>query len=638
MERDLDRAVLVSIEGRRRGISLDVAAAAIHAELGLTPVDMSIRAFDPADFLVLCRSLDVRDRLLHAVSISSSSCSLSFAPWSRSVGGVLREAPFLAEVELRGIPAHAWAEGTAVKLFEGSGIVDEVDQATANRFDMSCFRLSVWTHDVTSIPAVRWLAVPEPGLGNHLTVASGRRRPRTDTPKVTWYKIRFWVSSWLIGGVPGSGDSDGRSGRDVGGRDAAPAPPAGSARGERGRRRRRRKAPRRGSGRREEGGAPVLRGPAAAVATGSAGALAATATGSPAVPSAGRWAPPRCPSAEGLLTTSAVGSRCPSLADAASSRGLGCVSPRLACLRVSCASVCDLGGASQRGSPRSVASCDGPRLAAHWPVADSEAAPMGRGCACCASGGGAQGAVTCLRGNGAALHAAHAFLSGSPAGSGEVVGHVLGSDAFVREPASACGPWSGHISGAPEAGFRVEVSSLPLSPHAAHGHALTPSGVGPARVGDVHVALAAPSGPLEVDEGRSADVRQSSHDAATLMSLLRQLRVQLDDPLLPMPDPKVVRRRLFAVSTPATRRSRRIAAIGKGINGSVVKRAQRLLMQKLGLCHAEERISAKHLQEYAAIFASPLGPEQVAALTALFGLDCPAVGEDALAAVVAAQG
>jgi hypothetical protein len=122
------------------------------------------------------------------------------------------------------------------------------------------------------------------------------------------------------------------------------------------------------------------------------------------------------------------------------------------------------------------------------------------------------------------------------------------------------------------------------------------------------------------------------------MSLLRQLRVQLDDPLLPMPDPKVVRRRLFAVSTPATRRSRRIAAIGKGINGSVVKRAQRLLMQKLGLCHAEERISAKHLQEYAAIFASPLGPEQVAALTALFGLDCPAVGEDALAAVVAAQG
>ena len=44
-------------------------------------------------------------------------------------------------------------------------------------------------------------------------------------------------------------------------------------------------------------------------------------------------------------------------------------------------------------------------------------------------------------------------------------------------------------------------------------------------------------------------------------------------------------------------------------------------------CREEERLSAKQMEECAAIFASPLGPEQVAALAALFGLQCPAVGE-----------
>jgi hypothetical protein len=135
--------------------------------------------------------MEILPRLVAAgrVSMASPRCTLNLAPWSRRAGADLKEVPFLAEIQIRGIPAHAWAERTAIKLLEGSGIVDAIDPATATRTDMSVFKLSAWTHDITAIPAIRWLAVPEPGSGLRLQVANGR--PRILTPKVLWYKIRF---------------------------------------------------------------------------------------------------------------------------------------------------------------------------------------------------------------------------------------------------------------------------------------------------------------------------------------------------------------------------------------------------------------------------------------------------------------
>jgi hypothetical protein len=75
--------------------------------------------------------------------ISAEGFTLSLSPWSRRAGVELRETPFLADLELRSIPAHAWSERTAVKLMEVSGIVDAVDASTANMYDMSCFHMSV---------------------------------------------------------------------------------------------------------------------------------------------------------------------------------------------------------------------------------------------------------------------------------------------------------------------------------------------------------------------------------------------------------------------------------------------------------------------------------------------------------------
>jgi hypothetical protein len=97
-----------------------------------------------------------------------------------------------------------------------------------------------------------------------------------------------------------------------------------------------------------------------------------------------------------------------------------------------------------------------------------------------------------------------------------------------------------------------------------------------------------------------------------------------------------VRRRLFSIPKASARRSRRLAAKGARAPSSAVKRAQRILMQKLGICHEEERLSSQQLEEYASLFSSPLGPEQVSAISALFGLSCPGVGEDLLVAEASA--
>jgi hypothetical protein len=150
-------------------------------------------------------------------------------------------------------------------------------------------------------------------------------------------------------------------------------------------------------------------------------------------------------------------------------------------------------------------------------------------------------------------------------------------------------------------------------------------------VGDQAEELDRAAAPSPAPHEAAADQALTSAAADELTVLLQQFRQRIDDPLLPLPDPKVVRRRLFSVSKPATRRSKRIAAKGKATASSAIKRAQRILMQNLGICREDDRITDSQMKEYADIFASPLGPEQIAAIATLFGLShAPATdGEDA---------
>jgi hypothetical protein len=107
------------------------------------------------------------------------------------------------------------------------------------------------------------------------------------------------------------------------------------------------------------------------------------------------------------------------------------------------------------------------------------------------------------------------------------------------------------------------------------------------RAAELDRAVVPPSDPQEA----AADQALTSVVADELTVLQQQFRQCIDDPLLPLPDPKVVRQRLFSMSKPATRRSKRIAAKGKATASSAIKRAQRILMQNLGIYREEDRIT-----------------------------------------------
>jgi hypothetical protein len=135
---------------------------------------------------------------------------------------------------------------------------------------------------------------------------------------------------------------------------------------------------------------------------------------------------------------------------------------------------------------------------------------------------------------------------------------------------------------------------------------------------------------MDVGHVTAPETQGAPADDITLADLLHQFRMRLDDPRMPLPDSQLVRRHLFAVPKPSAKRNRRLTAKQCGPSSTTIKRAQRILMQKLRIYHDEEGLSTTQLQEYTRIFASPLGPEQVAAIAALFGLECTPTAEDVL--------
>ncbi|CAM0949630.1 unnamed protein product [Alopecurus aequalis] len=173
LEQEIQRAVVVMITGDRPPVDLADAAAAIHARLELTPYDFSIRAFSPADFLVICTSVETRDKMVRASMVDGLGFSLSLRPWLRQNHADFVKAPFLVTMDIFSIPAHAWEMRTAQAILLGAGWIDTVAPAMTMRFDMSRFTLSLWTILPESVPARKWLDVLEPEIGRHLTVHRG---------------------------------------------------------------------------------------------------------------------------------------------------------------------------------------------------------------------------------------------------------------------------------------------------------------------------------------------------------------------------------------------------------------------------------------------------------------------------------
>lgn len=185
MEADLARAVVVTVLGARPAVDLAAAAAALHAEFGIGPADMSIRPFYPEDFLVICEHPIIRQLMVDRGHASSASFELSLRPWLRQAQVTGANLPFLVPLRLVGVPGHAWNRRTAEVILRGLGFVEQIADRTARRFDMSGFHVWLRTMDPARILVSRRLYIEELQLshGGHAS----------DAPTALWYPISISV-------------------------------------------------------------------------------------------------------------------------------------------------------------------------------------------------------------------------------------------------------------------------------------------------------------------------------------------------------------------------------------------------------------------------------------------------------------
>ncbi|KAM3364800.1 hypothetical protein ACQJBY_014889 [Aegilops geniculata] len=235
LEEELARAVVVSVVGSRQQADLATVAATIVQEFELQPADMSIREFYPEEFLVLCRSVEIRNRLIRRGRAGTQHFDLLLRPWSRRARATEISMPFLAPLALRGVPANAWTRRTADTLLHGLGIVVKVAASTEARNDMSGFRVWLRTDDPARIPSRRILVVEEPSR------RSARALNVSNEADALWYPVSICQEGGPVRLGPQVGapppppsDGDGRGGRGPedarGGRgfDSAPGQERGS--------------------------------------------------------------------------------------------------------------------------------------------------------------------------------------------------------------------------------------------------------------------------------------------------------------------------------------------------------------------------------------------------------------------------
>lgn len=67
----------------------------------------------------------------------------------------------------------------------------------------------------------------------------------------------------------------------------------------------------------------------------------------------------------------------------------------------------------------------------------------------------------------------------------------------------------------------------------------------------------------------------------------------------------------------------RLQKNAQGLSASYIKRAQRVLMSKMGICEIEDEAPVDCLQKYTQLFQSPLLPHRIDTLARLLSLDIP---------------
>ncbi|KAF8736050.1 hypothetical protein HU200_014397 [Digitaria exilis] len=123
--------------------------------------------------------------------------------WTRQAFACGASLPVLVDVELRGIPTHAWEMSTAENLLNPYSWPQMLYPNTRDREDYFVFRLSAWCFRPQSFPRSRDLHVVEPLTG---IISSPPGKPSLSYP--VSFAVRPALTSEGPDNSPSSGGDD----------------------------------------------------------------------------------------------------------------------------------------------------------------------------------------------------------------------------------------------------------------------------------------------------------------------------------------------------------------------------------------------------------------------------------------------
>jgi hypothetical protein len=125
---------------------------------------LEVAAVEPEDFIVFLPDIAMADRVFNGVApLQAPGFPLFFRRWTKVARGEAVVLLTFIQVELRGIPTHAWGRSTVQQLISGSSCwVQELHTDTEAHRDLSVFRLLVWCHRPELILSAMDLFIPDP--------------------------------------------------------------------------------------------------------------------------------------------------------------------------------------------------------------------------------------------------------------------------------------------------------------------------------------------------------------------------------------------------------------------------------------------------------------------------------------------
>ncbi|CAN6180302.1 unnamed protein product [Urochloa humidicola] len=166
-EADLRQSVFVTVVGDISGLAIEDLKAVVTNAFVLNPDSLEFRrSGHDHTYIMFVEDEATITRITNAgPTPGPGDLQLHCRRWSRQAFAEGVPLPVLANVEFRGIPAHAWEMSTAESLLSPYGWPHLLKPDTRNREDYSVFRVSAWCFNLNEIPRLRDLHIVEPPVG-----------------------------------------------------------------------------------------------------------------------------------------------------------------------------------------------------------------------------------------------------------------------------------------------------------------------------------------------------------------------------------------------------------------------------------------------------------------------------------------